>query len=82
MKELTKAAAEQFEHSSVLGEVHLAESANPVTFRNAIEALARRGILGTADSEEGARERRYGPGPDFHELSPLRDRLAAALAAR
>jgi len=82
-KELRRAAAEQFERSRVLGEVALEESANPVTFGNAIEALVRRGILGMSSDERGReRERRYGPGPSWGELSGLRDRLASALAAR
>jgi glycerol-3-phosphate O-acyltransferase len=79
VKELQRSATEQFQRSSVLGEVALEESANPVTFGNAIETLVRRGVLGAAPGDE--RERRYGPGPAFEELAGLRDRLAAALAA-
>jgi glycerol-3-phosphate O-acyltransferase len=84
-KELEKASGEQFERSTVLGEVRLTESASPVTFGNAIETLVRRGILEKLAPGEGAKERdgsRYRPGPSFDELPSLRDRLAAALAAR
>ena len=85
VKELGKAAEKQFERSSVLGEVRLAESANSVTFANAIETLVRREILGVVAPEDGASEKRdtrYGPGPGFDQLASVRDRLAAALAAR
>jgi len=84
-KELEKASEEQFERSTVLGEVRLTESASPVTFGNAIETLVRLGILERVPPEKGAKERevsRFGRGSCFDDLPGLRDRLAAALAAR
>ena len=92
---LLKAAEEQFEHSAILGEVALAESANPVTFGNAVDLLLDRGILAPAPAASGGRERRrkrrdrregrdkrYVRGPAFADLPVLTRRLASALSAR
>jgi hypothetical protein len=51
-----------------------------VTFRNALDLLVRRGIL-EAGTNEGDRERIFGPGEAFEDLAGLRERLAAAAAA-
>jgi glycerol-3-phosphate O-acyltransferase len=84
MKELRKAAAEQFERSTLLGEVGLAEASNPVNFANAIDWLVAHQVLVPATVEEGAKEkeRRYERGPAFASLESQRERLAAALSAR
>ena len=84
-KSLEKAAADQFEHASILGEVGLAESSNTVTFGNAVDLLAHRGVLAIAPEATGAssrRERRYVRGPAYAELQELHERLAAALSGR
>jgi glycerol-3-phosphate O-acyltransferase len=83
-KELLKAAGEQFEHAAILGEVALPESANAVTFGNAVDLLLDRGILARAPAA-GARERRekrYVRGPAFADLPVLTRHLASALSAR
>jgi glycerol-3-phosphate O-acyltransferase len=84
VKELRKAAAEQFERSTLLGEVGLAEASNPVNFANAIDWLVARQVLVAATLEEGTKEkeRRYERGPAFATLELQRARLAAALSAR
>ncbi|MGH0031016.1 MAG: 1-acyl-sn-glycerol-3-phosphate acyltransferase [Myxococcota bacterium] len=84
-KDLLKAAAEQFEHAAILGEVGLAESANDVTFGNAVDLLLERKILERAPAAGSGRERRekrYQRGPAFDELPDLTRRLASALAPR
>ena len=80
LKSLRKAAAEQFERAALLGEVERREGANPVTFSNAVDLLVRLGMLDPADGEGDAG--RFVRGESCAELSVLRDRLAAALAAR
>ena len=65
--------------AQLLGEVRRPEGWNPVTFKNALELMAQRGVLKTAPAE--GREVAYEPGPAFAELAPLRARLAAELAA-
>ncbi|HEX2484295.1 MAG TPA: 1-acyl-sn-glycerol-3-phosphate acyltransferase [Myxococcota bacterium] len=79
-KQLEKQAASQFERAALLGEVRRPEGANPVTVANAVELLARRGVLAVRASERG--ERTYARGPSFDELAALRERLAAALTSR
>jgi glycerol-3-phosphate O-acyltransferase len=80
-KQLEKLAEEQFNRAHLLGEVQRPESWNPVTFRNALDLLTRRGILETVAGEKD-RERSFGRGPAFEDLAGLRERLAAVLAAR
>ena len=85
MKELRKAAEEQFERAQILGEVDRREGANPVTFKNALDLLVQRRILEAADSEtrgKGRTEEAFARGGAFGDLAALRERLAAALAAR
>ncbi len=84
-KRLLKAAEEQYERSDLLGEVDRREAANPVTFANAVDALVRCEMLEQAAAPEStgrARDLTYVPGPAFDDLPALRERLAAALAAR
>ena len=84
-KGLEKAAADQFEHASILGEVGLAESPNTVTFGNAVDLLVHRGVLAIAPETSGGvsrRERRYVRGSAYTELQELHERLAAALSGR
>ena len=84
-KELTKAASEQLAHTALLGETRLPEAANPVTFGNAVDVLASRGVLQQVSAGEGAEGVggvRYARGEAFDELRGLRERLAAALSAR
>lgn len=71
---------EEFKRARLLGEIQRDEAWNPVTVRNAIELLARRGILERMRGE--GREPRYGRGPAFDELPRLRERLAGALSPR
>ncbi len=80
----SKAAAEQFGHLELLGEVERPEASNPITFENAAQLLVRRGVLATERREtgRGGSERVYVRGPSAEELPALRERLAAALAAR
>lgn len=80
---LEKEIRERFQHSELLGEVVRAEGCNPVTFQNALELLARRGVLevGERRGRDRRREKTYARGPAFDELAGLRERLAAALAA-
>ena len=81
---LEKRVRQQFERGELLGEIRRPEGSNPVTFQNALELLARRGILvrgQTAGGRERRREPTYARGPAFGELPALRERLAAALAA-
>jgi glycerol-3-phosphate O-acyltransferase len=80
-RQLEKAAAQQFERAQLLGEVLRREAWNPVTFRNALALLEARGVLARV-SREGKGESGYLHGPRFDELPALRERLAAALAAR
>jgi glycerol-3-phosphate O-acyltransferase len=82
-RELRRAAQESFERAVLLGEARRREAANPVTFANAAELLARLGILervevATRQGEQA--ETAFARGPRFDDLSALRDRLAAALA--
>jgi len=76
---LEKQAQGQFQRAHLLGEIRRAEGWNAVTFRNALELLARRGILLRS---AGEKEILYAPGPAFDELAGLRERLAAAVRAR
>jgi glycerol-3-phosphate O-acyltransferase len=79
-KQLEKLSAAQFSRAELLGEVRRREGVNPVTIGNALDLLTRRGVLqGRAADDE---ERRYVRGPAYEELAALRERLAAALAAR
>ena len=80
-KQLEKSAEEQFARAHLLGEVQRPEGWNPVTFRNALDLLTRRGILETVAGEKD-RERSYARGPAFEDLAGLRERLAAVLVAR
>jgi glycerol-3-phosphate O-acyltransferase len=81
---LEKEIRERFEQAELLGEVVRPEGCNPVTFQNALELLARRGVLkaGERRGRDRRREKTYARGPAFDELAVLRERLAAALAAR
>jgi glycerol-3-phosphate O-acyltransferase len=82
---LRKGAEEQYERSDLLGEVDRREAANPVTFANAVDALVKRGVLqreAASETPAPARDVIYVPGPAFDDLPALRERLAAALAAR
>lgn len=79
-KQLEKAVREHFERTRLLGEIQRREAWNPVTFRNALDLLARRGVLELeSGGEDSRRDRRYRRGPAEGELSALRERLAAAL---
>ncbi|MCP3984908.1 MAG: hypothetical protein GY723_11000 [bacterium] len=80
-KQLEKAAEEQFRRASLIGEVHRSEGWNPVTFRNALELLARRGIV-EKQPAEGRAEALYVPGEAHGDLSGLLGRLAGALGSR
>ncbi len=84
VKELRKLAAEQFERSTLLGEVGLSEASNPVNFANAIDWLVAHDVLAVEAVEEGAKakERRFERGASFASLETVRERLAAALSAR
>ena len=79
-KQLEQAAAAHFERSRLLGEVQRREAWNPVTFRNALDLLVRRGVVSLESGEAGReRERRYRRGEAEGDLSALHERLAAAL---
>ncbi|MCP4241462.1 MAG: hypothetical protein GY772_12955 [bacterium] len=80
LKSLRKAAMEQFDRASLLGEVERREGANSVTFSNAVDLMVRLGMLDSAEGggDAGRRVR----GESFAELSVLRDHLAAMLVAR
>ncbi len=80
VKQLERLAGAQFAHAELLGEVRRREGVNPVTIGNALDLLTRRGVLQARS--EGRDERRYARGPAYEELAALRERLAAALAAR
>jgi glycerol-3-phosphate O-acyltransferase len=80
-RQLEKSAEEQFARAHLLGEIQRTEGWNPVTFRNALDLLTRRGILERIAGEKD-REPCYGRGGAFEDLSGLRGRLAAVLAAR
>ena len=79
-RQLEKEAEAQFARAQLLGEVQRREGWSPVTFRNALDLLARRGILEKSAGE--GREVRYGRGPAFDDLVALRERLAGALTSR
>jgi len=79
-RQVQKRAAAHFERASILGEVRRPEGENPVTVGNALELLARRGVLELRRGDRG--ERLYARGAAFEELAGLRERLAAALACR
>jgi glycerol-3-phosphate O-acyltransferase len=82
-KELAKAASEQFERAVLIGEVERREAANATTFSNAFDLLVRSGVLERTRSEgRRAGETGFKRGANFVELAALRERLAAALAAR
>jgi len=80
-KQLEKSAEEQFARAHLLGEIQRTEGWNSVTFRNALDLLTRRGILESSAGEKD-RDPCYGRGGAFEDLSGLRGRLAAVLAAR
>ncbi|UCE84989.1 MAG: 1-acyl-sn-glycerol-3-phosphate acyltransferase [Deltaproteobacteria bacterium] len=83
-KQLEREMKEQFERALLLGEVEHREASNPVTFGNALEQLVHRKMLERLAPEPGreAREIRYARGARFDSLPALRERLAAAIAAR
>jgi len=81
LKELRKAASEQFERAQLLGEVDRREASNPVTFANAVDLLVRRRILERAEKASKG-EDAFVRGDGFGELPALRERLAGALSAR
>jgi len=78
-KALEKASETYHSRAQLLGEVRRPEGWNPVTFGNALELMAQRGVLARVKSD--AREAAYGRGPAFGELAGLRARLAAELAS-
>jgi glycerol-3-phosphate O-acyltransferase len=80
-KAIQRAVSEQYQRFELLGETGLPESANPVTFANAIALLVRRGILVPA-AEAGAKDPAYARGPAWAELAVLRERLATLLRDR
>jgi len=80
-KQLEKSAEEQFTRAHLLGEIRRVEGWNPVTFRNALDLLTRRGILEVVAGEKD-RERCYARGGAFEDLAALRERLAGVLVAR
>ena len=77
---LEKESEAQFRRLHRVGEVSRIEGWNTVTFKNALELLARRGVL--TQRHHDARETAWGRGPAFDELPALRERLASALLAR
>jgi glycerol-3-phosphate O-acyltransferase len=77
---LEKETEAQFRRLHRVGEVSRTESWNRVTFKNAVELLAQRGVL--AQFAPNASEPAWGRGPAFDELLVLRERLAGALLAR
>ncbi len=81
-KELTKAVAEQFQRSLLLGEIERSEAGHALSFASALDQLVRMGILRRQARGEREREPGYAPGPAHAESALLRERLAAALAAR
>jgi glycerol-3-phosphate O-acyltransferase len=81
LKELRKAASEQFERAQLLGEVDRREASNPVTFANAVDLLVRRRILERGEKAPKG-EDAFVRGDGFGELPALRERLAGALSAR
>ncbi len=76
-KDLRKAAQEQFERSTLLGEVARPEASNLVTFGNALELLVARRILARAPDADA-----FLRGEAFDDLPALRERLASALTPR
>ncbi len=78
-RQLEKEAEAWFERAHLLGEVKRREGWTPVSSRNALDLLTRRGILETAPGE--GRERVYLRGPAFEDLARLCERLAGALAS-
>ncbi|MDJ0852621.1 MAG: hypothetical protein QNK04_29985, partial [Myxococcota bacterium] len=76
-KDLRKAAEDQFERSTLLGEVARPEASNPVTFGNALDLLVYRRILALAPEGDA-----FLRGEAFDDLPALRERLASALASR
>lgn len=84
-KGLQKAAAEQFAHSSLLGEVDRREAANAVAFSNAVDLFVRQRILTRAEDQPGGdrpRDTVYVRGDAYDDLAGLHERLAGALTAR
>jgi len=77
---LEKETEAQFRRLHRVGEISRTEGWNSVTFKNALELLARRGVL--QQRAHDARESAWGRGPAFDELPALRERLARALLAR
>lgn len=83
LKDLHKAASDQFERAVLIGEVDRREAANPVTFSNALDLLLRLRVLArTEEQASRSGDPAFVRGPAFGELSALRERLAAALSAR
>jgi glycerol-3-phosphate O-acyltransferase len=83
LKELRKAAGEQFERAALLGEVDRREGSNPITFGNALDLLVRRRVLESVAHAPGRKaEEAFAPGEASGDLPALRERLAAALSAR
>jgi glycerol-3-phosphate O-acyltransferase len=75
---IEKASETYHRRAQLLGEVRRPEGWNPVTFKNALELMAQRGVLTEATNAE--RESVYERGPAFAELATLRARLAVELA--
>ena len=86
-KALVDASREAFERARLLGLAERVEAAHDSTFGNAIDWLVERGILEVDLSTPGGRKgatpaARFAPGEHADALPALRDRLAAAAAAR
>jgi glycerol-3-phosphate O-acyltransferase len=84
-RRLEREIEQEFERSQLLGEAERPEAANAITFKNALDLLVRRGVLEQRRGGDGASSSRdvlYVRGPAFEDLRGLRERLAAALAAR
>jgi glycerol-3-phosphate O-acyltransferase len=83
-RRLERAIEEQFQRSQILGEAERPEAANPITFRNAIDLVVRRGVLERKRGEGtgSSRDVLYVRGPAFEDLRALCERLASAGAAR
>ena len=79
---LEKRVADQYQRTALLGEVELPEANNPVTFGNALDLLIRRGVLAVAARAADRGGPLLGPGPEWAQLDPLRERLATALRPR
>ncbi len=81
LKDLRKAAREQFERAQILGEADRPEADNQVTFANAVDLLVRSRILEPAP-EAPKGEDAFVRGEAFGDLQAQWERMATALASR